>query len=1114
MKKLYKYIVFVIGILAFSACTDDVEFPNVEVEEGAGVTLSLSLKPEISKEIINSRATADENKLYDLHIYVFEPIRVVNGVETGGKLIGYEKIVSASGDIKTPGVQDIQIRTKTGASYIFALANINQGDTYYLDNIDLLNLGIDKDKSTLYYDTNTKKYIPYNDETNENYIDVETAINQANAAGLNLTTFKNIQYSRQAGDESQLFSPTPQYNKYVMSGYLNNGQTVTIQKDVNGYGSIVETDKVIKLYRILAKNTLTIDWSQSRGKFTPKYYRLCEVPTKGMLIPNANINTAYGEEEDNDVYLTEANVTNTLNQNIPTISTYRENLQLTSADEQAKRIVLTFHYPENLRSFERNQEITDWNDREVNDYSSGSKVFTNAPDKSAYIEIHGDYVDNAGNLTANVSYTIHLGNFSQKKNPVNNPTLYATLNAKRMSDFNVVRNHSYIYNVYINGVNDVIAEARDQHDNPYAEGLVIYTGKGEQYELDAHYEARVMEFDRQTMVNLKGTNEDIQPGYVVNISTPFGNTPKTVMVKQITRDGKLIPQICNLNGDELATVNPDGTLNKVDNGVVFEGEEDYTWMTFVKNTNGNKTNNNNDISKYICKFPEPNDPDNPKLNVFQLLAELYNTDGNVYDTNGKVYYTCFVDEYYYNDRPWSQYANKPKRSMQIAINKQDLYVSDDSKSVYAEVAYGISQRSITTFYNPLLNIVAFGTENVDEEDVYNERLGSWVQNGWDNKLYTYYDNLPNASPQNWNGWTSAISTMKDEQRPWYEDEEENENGNKDVVSIINVEGVQPLYRAALKACMSRNRDNDGDGLIDSDEVRWYLATVDQYRALFYSQSLLDEDVRLFGTQEDITELQKYAGNYNFEQRGIFHYWTASNRANSGTFWPEEGMTNNPAGDARDYLNWSGVCRAELVRCVRTIGNGTTSVTDDGLKNPTEFFDFYPTDDSGNKNVISVHGMVVKRKPSEEALPNHNESEATWNDFVSKIAVAANDLRNGSNQEDRFSSTIARGDDPCSDYKYQSNAKDYEKGYNWRMPNQKEFALILATVDKMPTTDFAKGNFTTGNYITRTHFSGTWHPASRNQTAYIGSEKGSINLSQHSNGRIRCVRDVETSTNTQ
>ena len=43
MKKLYKYIVLVIGILAFSACTDETEFPSV-AEEGTDVTLSLNFK--------------------------------------------------------------------------------------------------------------------------------------------------------------------------------------------------------------------------------------------------------------------------------------------------------------------------------------------------------------------------------------------------------------------------------------------------------------------------------------------------------------------------------------------------------------------------------------------------------------------------------------------------------------------------------------------------------------------------------------------------------------------------------------------------------------------------------------------------------------------------------------------------------------------------------------------------------------------------------------------------------------------------------------------------------------------------------------------------------------
>lgn len=91
MKKLYKYIVLVIGILAFSACADE-ELVGSFGETGSDVILNLSLKPEISKEIVNSRAETYENKLYDLHIYVFEPTREVNGQQIGGKLIGYEKL--------------------------------------------------------------------------------------------------------------------------------------------------------------------------------------------------------------------------------------------------------------------------------------------------------------------------------------------------------------------------------------------------------------------------------------------------------------------------------------------------------------------------------------------------------------------------------------------------------------------------------------------------------------------------------------------------------------------------------------------------------------------------------------------------------------------------------------------------------------------------------------------------------------------------------------------------------------------------------------------------------------------------------------------------------------
>ena len=68
MKKLYKYIVLFIGIAVFCACTDENDFLNV-VEEGNDVTLKLSVQTQANKNIVVSRATAEENKLYDLHFY-------------------------------------------------------------------------------------------------------------------------------------------------------------------------------------------------------------------------------------------------------------------------------------------------------------------------------------------------------------------------------------------------------------------------------------------------------------------------------------------------------------------------------------------------------------------------------------------------------------------------------------------------------------------------------------------------------------------------------------------------------------------------------------------------------------------------------------------------------------------------------------------------------------------------------------------------------------------------------------------------------------------------------------------------------------------------------------
>ena len=94
-----------------------------------------------------------ENKLYDVHFYVFN----TKG-EDGGELIGYEQLVfdgyippTLQNGNTVP--QSISIRAKTGEAYIYAVANINNGANYSLTegNSNLLNVtqGATIDKTTL-----------------------------------------------------------------------------------------------------------------------------------------------------------------------------------------------------------------------------------------------------------------------------------------------------------------------------------------------------------------------------------------------------------------------------------------------------------------------------------------------------------------------------------------------------------------------------------------------------------------------------------------------------------------------------------------------------------------------------------------------------------------------------------------------------------------------------------------------------------------------------------------------------------------------------------------------------------------------------------------------------
>ena len=948
MKNKLKYMALCLSLLiGLGACSEE-EIAYSASEENKEVVLQLNCRLQTSQEVIVSRVSDDENRLNDLRFYVFNE---------AGKLIGYKKLeATEEAPIPSPGPETVSIKVKTGKAYIYALANLNS-KIYYLD---------DEDKTKL------------------------TEIDEADVSGSSLTRdeFLAIDFKRQCGDASHIISPNPTDGQFMMSGYLNGGNAVTITAGTNGAGAISGSkDNVIKLYRVLAKNTFTIEAGHG-VTFTPSTYELHNVTIAGKLV-NVTADVTHADVE----------------------SSYSGRAEDT----------FTFYLPENIRSCEEGN-INMWKDREKNSYYNGVKSFDNAPDKSSYIVIHGNY--KKGTTIGEVAYTIHFGNFSSSGS---------------LEDFNVRRNYSYKYKVKVNGIEDIKVEAEVEGDNPYVEGLVIDSEGGESFDLDAHYEARVLAFSRENIRVLKEAGK----GYIVRIATPFGSTENLY----VTDKG-----IFNAEGDvKLATFDGE-KIRLVSGQSLFNGEDDYGWLRFVRNVSNNRISGTSLTT--AAKYPGDNNESannngSSWVNVFFMLKVLYeNADSNqdrVFSNDGYAYYTCFVDENYYKGKSWTAYSNCEPRTILIA---NQLSVSEDRQSLYAKVRYSLSQRSITTFYHLGFDGTPYGTENITEEELSE----------------TYYLDRTNfgehKSPHDWNARNSAVQSNKDAN--WYPREN----------MIIPADGRQPMYRQVVKACMSRNRDLNGNGRIDANEVKWYMASVDQYRGLWYGEGALnsvDPDARLFRAK--MSSLKN-----DDKENGKYHYFTASDNTNS-IFWAEEGMsTSDKTAGTWQYAN--------LVRCVRTLAS------DDGLYEADKFYDY-------NNYVFTLTGMTAT-KGITETMNIHLERNET-NGLFSKIRVSKKYLtKRMVGHSDRGDFNIKNGERKDFDYCYYYPEWGLDKG-TWRMPNQKELGLMSAK------------DLLDGYVICRTDYSGStsnrgYRPSygfwfqGTNITISAGDGKQDL--------RVRCVKDIK------
>lgn len=1039
MKKILHTIY--IGLLAIVATTltctscvdDDLMGNKAEVVEGEPITISLNFAAIPSADVSITRASgSDLSELSDIVICVFHGDgsfeQMVTNYEGGGLTVG-------KGTTTTTGENrySVSFESTSGEKKLIALANVAEGA--YWDNLI------------------TELSNAYNNKTNFDGVKAIVA---------NLS--QNLVDQAGTTDGMQPFHITSS-SQMLITGW-NEGVVFGTNNTVSNYGTYGDRDNnvAIKMKRTMVHITFKIaaNPTDANGTFTPTSFRVYNIPTKSYLtngIPETLLTTGVADVE----------YVNTAFENIGTA--------------QDGNYSFNFYMPENVQEAGTSSDYNsreEWKEDGNSGASAENKKWTNAPQNSTFVVISGTYEGNAtiaGNqgqpVTANVEYTIHLGDFST---------------AGSMGNFSVERNYSYTYNVKVLGVDNIIVEAqKDGGENPNyqngAEGSVydnahtVYS-----YNLDAHYEQVFLEYNLSDIASslnsgLSGQTLDdaiadqliliIQSEAMDYTHESTIDEPYTTRNKRGTLSPYKIYADAVRNGSESdAAAAKAAVLNGAGEGVEPTKGFDYKWIEFLPQT-GTSISEYPGISSWAMEnLDDMNNKSfyagaggtNSMLDVYDMIVEMGKAIKQIYKgespsssriqitQNGGNYvarFTAFVNEYYYLHHPltgakadtWSVMTNKIPREMIIAMSTQ---TSEDGNSSYSQIHSYISQLAMQTFYNDRVSSLnAFGIETYNETPLlFTFGSPKSTNNLTDNDGRENQKILIGASPSwstyindQYNGWTASIGTT-------------DRSKHKLEKSAYKVE-------AAYSACMSRNRDLNGNGQIDENEIRWFLPSLNEYIRMGIGANGISSAAQLY--MGDKTRMTKAGYPSSYISDGSLYY--TSSEDSKRVYWAVEKGSYN----AIDKFYTFGTPLP--IRCIRNLPANDTNTDISSIEDVTSDAT-YVKHTSNALIVLEFRNRLVSslyRQRVSGSLNVHNE-DGDANSFYDGIFVASKFLLttytlgdiigyNGTVKwqveiaswpfsEDRSYTNNGKMINPCDDYS--------EGGYsNWRLPNLVELSAMNA-----------------------------------------------------------------------
>lgn len=913
---------------------------------------------------------------------------------------------------------------------------------------------------------------------------------------------------------------------FLMSGKLKPAEGYS-QVDIDEEGTILDSERSIKLERVDARITFRVKGETKNPDFsdfvfTADRYWVEQIPQGTYVFPKTDEN---GQPEDfagGYASMSEAHETVVF-----------EGVE--SSGEHAGYNVFEFYIPENrltpkarieindgeaenLYAMREKREKTQIPDDQLDPNKPGETeengAFKYANANSTYVVFRGvlSYTDNSEStpkyVNANVTFTVHLGNTG---------TVADANNVDKVNNYNTERNTHYTYTVTVTGINSMEVEVKeDKEERPGMEGDVIVAG-AEVKSMDSHY--------GRTHFTL--TRGAIKQGLSWAINTPFQRGMK-VFVPEYHQDGGKITE--DLPADKLRELQTDLSLN------------DYKWVQFVVNKEARKYSRwgTGELvgSDEFAKYPgyqaydggsgttEPAPAfgsatgyhytgdtryyaDNVKLyDVNQLINHLYveanDPNSTIFDDAGtdnpdddRVAITAFVDEYVYIYDPtkvyyaeplpvtgedtnldltlWKRVVNGSNRMLHLCTSKE-IYSPDGNTSL-AESVITISQKPIYTFYDPTNEEVdtAWGTESEMETDrlqVDHSRLS----NTHDNTHSNGRENTLNIVPRYGSlQWTDVLN-----------------------VSVANWGDLKSPYNTIWYACLGRNRDLDGDDIVDADEIRWYIASIDQLTDLWIGQNSLNESAHLYQGLEANGTNRLHVASSSYYDSNTDYVWViwaeeGASRGSSNASAGHEGYAGNKYGDDFEY------------RCVRNLGlslNNTAGTAQDYVvtsagtyNNGSYTYNEYIIDvsrlESNSLRSSSVIGSVE--------LPAHNEREGTNRPYT-KFAV----LRGRNNRDNN----LLFPDDGNHSWKYYQENRVCPRGY--RTPNQRELMLMYTSLTNENEQNHSMD--WSAQYMTYTGFSfnGNSLYSGGNRSGFLYSQSNLMLVTDGDDsqyGRVRCVRDV-------